>query len=297
MTQPTGDGERPQSYAEKDRGTPYGRPEAPPPPPKTSRTPLAIALVAVIAIVVAGTAIVLRATSPGTTSLVPGPAGLASRSPGSPATARPTATPAPSPDTGAAVLAAFWSRVSAPDLSYHLTGVGTTTLDGKTVQHYSESLNVVGDTYSGTLTTKERGTVTIARKDGVIWVKLPGKPRAGRQTDLRYGRLTPFLYLNMAAWLDDVGPVTVKGRRLELLRSNRYYRPDIARMLDLAKFPWEPDTMVLDVYVTGDGVPVSATFKLDVSVDDSMGSHRIHARTDFTFSKVGAKLSIAVPKR
>ena len=82
MTQPTGDGERPQSYAEKYRGTPYGRPEAPPPPPKASRTPLAIALVAVIAIVVAGTGIVLRATSPGTASLVPGPAGLASRSPG-----------------------------------------------------------------------------------------------------------------------------------------------------------------------------------------------------------------------
>ena len=70
----------------------------------------------------------------------------------------------------------------------------------------------------------------------------------------------------MAAWLDYVGPVTVNGRHLQLLRSNKYYRPDIARMLDFAKFLVVPDKMVLDVYVTDAGVPVSAVFTADVDV-------------------------------
>jgi hypothetical protein len=109
--------------------------------------------------------------------------------------------------------------------------------------------------------------------------------------------LTPFLYLQMAAWVDYVKPVTIDGRHLHLLRSNRYYRPDIARMVDLLKFPWDPDVMVLGIYVTDDGVPVSATFKLDVSVTDMSGEHPIHARTDFAFSKVGEELKITVPKR
>jgi hypothetical protein len=101
----------------------------------------------------------------------------------------------------------------------------------------------------------------------------------------------------MPAWLDYVKPVTVGGRHLHLLRSNRYYQPDIARMIDLLKFQWDPDSMALDLYVTDDGVPVSANFAVAVDVTDSGAVHPIRGRADFAFSKVGDKLKIVVPKR
>ncbi len=259
------------------------------------RGPRLLAIVAVVVIGAAGLGLAVFALSP---NQAPTSAVHASPSPGPQAVDAPgpTSTPSASIDPGKAVLAKFWNLVKAPDLSYHLTAKGKTTLDRKTIQTYSESLDVVGDTYSGTITSKINGKAQIARQDGVIWVKLPGKPRAGRQTDLRYARLTPFLYLQMSAWLDYVKKVTVGGRHLHLLRSNRYYQPDIARMIDLLKFPWDPDSMTLDLYVTDDGVPASAAFSVAVDVTDSGRVHPIRARTDFAFSKVGDKLKIVVPR-
>ena len=136
----------------------------------------------------------------------------------------------------------------------------------------------------------------IARKDGVVWVKVPGRARVGRQTSERYYRLTPFLYIGLAAWIDYVKPVTVGGRHLHLLRTNSFYRPDIARMLDLGKFRVVPDKMNLDVLVTDAGVPVSAVFTADVTVGNAT-QQRFHGKTTFAFSKFGDKLRISVPKR
>lgn len=313
MTEPTGGGDRPptqpQSYAEKYRGTPYGRPEIPPPLPRGSRTPLVVALVAVIAIIAAGAGIVFLAMSPSTSSLVPGPAALASPTPGGSAAPRPTATPTTSVDPGAAALAGFWARVSAPDLSYRLTATGKTTFDRKTFESFTESYAVVGDEYSGTIRSHNRGVVllgmqpsritsaTVARKGGVVYLKEAGKHRTARRSSDRSDRLTPFMYLQLPGWIDYVKPVTVKGRHLHLLRTNSFYRPDIARLLDLSKFDATPDTMTLDVLVTDDGTPVSATFTEHFVGDDQFGkSHVFNGRTDFTFSKVGAKLPIAVPR-
>lgn len=309
MTEPTGGGGQPQSYAEKYRGTPYGRPEIPPPPPKGSRTPLVVALVAVSAIIAAGAGIVFLATSPGTSSLIPGPAGQATSTPGGTTAPRPTATPTPSADPGAAVLAGFWARVSAPDLSYRLTITGKTTLDRKTFESFTESYAVVGDEYSGTIRSHNRGVLllgiqpsriasaSVARKGGIVYLKEAGKHRTARRSNDRSDRLTPFMYLQLPGWIDYVGPVSVKGRHLHLLRTNSFYRPDIARLLDLSKFEGIPDSMTLDVLVTTDGIPVSATFTEHLVGNDQFGkSHVFNGRADFVFSKVGAELTIAVPR-
>ena len=178
-----------------------------------------------------------------------------------------------------------------------MTASGKSVIDKKTFETFKESIDVVGDDYSGWINSSITPKAQIARKDGVIWVKLPGKARVGRQTSERYFRLTPFLYLEMAAWLDYVKPVTVNGRHLHLLRSNKYYRPDIARMLDFSKFLVVPDKMVLDVYVTDEGVPVSAVFTAAVVVGHGSNRQDFHGRTSFTFTKFGAKLPIRVPKR
>ncbi len=295
MTDPHGTGDPPTSYAEKYRGTEWGRPEPPPPPTSHTRGPRVAAIVAIVAIGAAAVGIGALALSPNVPAANVGSLpGAASGAPG-----RPTAVPTPSPtvDPGKAVLDRFWAVVSAPDLSYHMTASGKSVLDRKTIETYKEAVDVVGDEYSGWIDSSVTPKSLMARKDGVVWVKVPGKPRVGRQTGERYFRLTPFMYLEMPAWLDYVGPVTVGGKELHLLRSNTFYRPDIARLLDFSKFLVVPDTMALDLYVTEAGVPVSALFTADVVFGGSAGGHPFHGRAAFTFSKVGAKLRIVVPKR
>jgi hypothetical protein len=295
---PLAAGDLPTSYAEKYRGTPRGRPEPPPPAPTSSGGPpwLIIAGLAVIAVAVAGL-VVLATTSPGS---LPGQAAATTPAPGGSGTGiSSVASPTPSPtlDPGKVVAARFWTLISDPKASYHMAASGRSVINKKTFETFKESIDVVGDTYSGWIDSSVSPKAKIARKDGVIWVKVPGKARVGRQTSERYFRLTPFLYLEMAAWLDYVKPVTVNGRHLHLLRSNKYYRPDIARMLDFSKFLVVPDKMVLDVYVTDDGVPVSAVFTADVVVGHGTNRQDFHGRTAFTFTKFGAKLKITVPKR
>ncbi len=292
MTDQPGAGDRPMSYSEKYQGTEWGRPEPPAPPPSTrSGRPFLIAIVAVVIIAVAGLALIGFAMAPNGSRSSAGSTPAAAVG----AVASPTLAPTPSPtlDPGKAVLARFWAIAGDPALSYHMTASGKSVLDKKTVASYKELVDVVGDEYSGWIDSSSTPKSQMARKDGVVWVKLPGKARVGRQTSARYFRLTPFMYLEMPAWLDYVKPVTVAGRPLHLLRSNTFYRPDIARMLDFQKFLVEPDRMVLDIYVSDDGVPVSAVFSADVDVQD----HAFHGRTEFAFSKVGQKLKILVPKR
>ncbi len=288
---------KPTSYAEKYRGTEWGRPEPPSaaPPPSTGRPWLIIGSVVLIGVAAAGLIGLAVSSPPGPAPALRSPGPSAVGSSGDSSIASPS--PSPTPDPGKLVLAKFWTLVSAPDVSYHMTAKGKSVLDKKTIESYTESIDVVGDAYSGWIDSNVSPKSLIARQNGIVWVKVPGKPRVGRQTSERYFRLTPFLYVNMAAWVDYVRPVIVTGRRLHLLRSNAFYRPDIARMLDFSKFLVEPDTMVLDLYVTDAGVPVSAVFTADVELRDSTGNHVFHGRSDFAFSKVGAKLTIRIPSR
>jgi hypothetical protein len=288
---------RPATYSEMYRATYQGGSEPPAPPPTPSRGPFVVAVAVLVAIAVAGSALVALAVVPTGTLPVAGnptipPAGLATSGPSA---ASPT--PSPTVDPGVAVHAKFWALISDKQASYHMTATGKSTLDKKTLATYKESLDIVADEYSGWIDSNSSPKATIARKDGVVWVKIPGKKRVGRVTGERYFRLTPFLYFDLPGWIDYVKPVTANGRHLHLLRSNKFYRPDIARMLDFQKFLIVPDKMVLDLYVTDNGVPVSATFTADVSFRDTTGRHAFHGRTSFTFSKFGSKLVIRVPKR
>jgi hypothetical protein len=310
MTGGDGAGDRPMSYGEKYRGTPWGRPEPPPPPPTPSRGPRVVAIVAVVAIAVAGVGLVALATAPSRSG--PGPNGT----PTSPAADRPSSlspaaspTPTPTADPGQAVLARFWTLVSAPEATYQMTVKGRTTLDRKTYETFSDTFVVVGDDYSGTVRSDGPGpllagvqpseirSATVARKDGVVYLKEAGKHRTARRSSDRSDRWTPFLYLQLPAWIDYLKPVTVNGRHLHLLRTNTFYRPDIARMLQVRRFNGVPDTMTLDVWVTEAGVPVSATFTEHLVAYDEAGKrHVFDGRTDFVFSRFGAKLAVRVPK-
>ncbi len=312
MTDPHGTGDPPTSYAEKYRGTEWGRPEPPSAvPPPRSRGPVVAAIVAVVAIGVAAVGIGALALAPTVPAANLG-AG-ASLGAGGASVDQPAASPTPSPtmDPGAAVKAKFWAIVSAVDLSYRMTGQGKTVFDRKTYQTFAEKFVVVGDDYSGTL----KGTPTpgpdrmgmapsrirsalVARKGGMVYVKEKGSSRTAYRSSARADRLVPFMYIDLAAAIDYVKPVTMNGRHLHLLRTNRFYRPDIARLLDMGQFAGVPDSMGLDLYVTDDGLPVSGVFTMDVRAHDQFGGpHRLTGRSTYAFTDFGGPLKVVVPKR
>ena len=290
------------SYSEKYAGTEWGRPVPPPlaPLPPRSRITLVFVGLVVVLIVGAGIGLVNLALAPSRPAGLIGTAtpttGLGSSGPSA---ASPT--PTPTADPGLAIRARFWALVSAPDVSYHLNANGAWTnryvARHKTIRgSFTESLDIVGDTYSGSFAPSGVPRRTIARKGGVAWVRPAGGPRVARRTQDRYYRFSPFLDLRFAAWLDYVKPVTVDGRHLHLLRSNTFYRPDVARMLGLIAFKVEPDTMVLELYVTDEGVPVSATFTVAVDVAYTDMQQIFHGHANFSFARFGQPFKIVVPK-
>ncbi|MGZ8527756.1 MAG: hypothetical protein ACXWWR_03095 [Candidatus Limnocylindrales bacterium] len=301
MTEASGGGERPtgeqpMSYAEKYRGTEWGRPEPPAPPPRASKAPLVIALVLVVAIVGAGIGLVVltNGAGPSHPASTPPDGAIGAASPSLPAR---VASPSPTADPGKAVLVKLWTLVSPPDASYHMTVSGKSRL-GRQTWTYREALDIVGDEYAGSFTSSLEGTRKIARKDGVYWYKKAGKTAVGVRTNDRHLRRAPFMDLQLAAWLDYVKPVSVGGKPLHLLHSNDFYRPDTARLLGLPRFPFEPNEMGLDLYVTDDGLPVSAEFTLKAHGRGTQPGTTVDltSTASFTFSKFGAKFAIRVPK-
>ncbi len=136
---------RPTSYSEQYQGTEFGRPAPPPPSPPPSRRPFAVAAIAVIAILVAGSALVVLAVAPnGVGSIGSRPSVPPSGSTERPVRRlrRPRLTP--TIDPGTAVTTRFWTLVSAPDASYHLAAKGKSVFDGKTYETFRESIDIVG---------------------------------------------------------------------------------------------------------------------------------------------------------
>ena len=129
---------RPMSYSASALGAESGRPVPAPPPPPASRRRFAIAALAIVAILVAGSALVVWAAVPngfGSTGIRPNAPPSESPNAGSRAASpRPTQTI----DPGAAVLARFWALVSDPKASYHLTATGKSVLDKKTFETFKE---------------------------------------------------------------------------------------------------------------------------------------------------------------
>jgi hypothetical protein len=309
MTDPHGTGDPPMSYAEKYRGTEWGRPEPAMPPPRP-RGPRRALIVAVLAIVAAAAGIGALALSP--TLPLANLGAAPSHGAGSASVDHPTPSPTPSPtsDPGATVKARLWAVVSAPDLSYRMTGQGKTVLDRKTYQTFVEKFVVVGDDYSGTLKGTPKGpylmgirpsqirSALVARKGGMVYLKEKGSLRSAYRSSARADRLVPFMYIDLAGAIDYVKPVTMNGRHLHLLRTNRFYRPDIARLLDMGEFAGVPDSMGLDLYVTDDGLPVSAVFTMDVRYHDQFGgAHHLAGRSTYAFTDFGSPLKVVVPKR
>ena len=88
---------------------------------------------------------------------------------------------------------------------------------------------------------------------------------------------------------------TKDGRQLLHLQSSRFWNPSINRMAmkDLTGLEIPPDVLVLDMWTTLDGVPVSATFSGTKTTGD--GTKLVDIQVAYTFAQVGVPRTIDIP--
>jgi hypothetical protein len=107
--------------------------------------------------------------------------------------------------------------------------------------------------------------------------------------------ICPVFGLKSAADLQLVGPETKDGKQLNHLQSTSSWNFDLNRiaMADLSSLPYWPPRPVLDLWVTTDGTPVSATFSGSSMATN--GTKLLDVQVTYTFADVGVAASIDVP--
>jgi hypothetical protein len=240
------------------------------------------------AIIVVGLAVLLAAVGGGAVVLL---------QPGSTPFPSPFLRPAPT-QADAPVLAAFWQLVEPSTLSYHLVSAGSETFAGKTLS-FSLSLDIDGDNFTGRITESPPAhRASFVRYAGFLYIKFAGQTKwATLETQDRDRRESPFMGLDDHRELISEGPFIEGGKRLYRLVSTAFYRPSIARMLDLNAFgfPFGSVAPSLELIVTEAGVPVRATFTVTVAADAANGVLPFKGSSTFMFSKFGQVVKIAAP--
>jgi hypothetical protein len=119
------------------------------------------------------------------------------------------------------------------------------------------------------------------------WSVLPSLPA--------YLLISPAFGIRSTADLVMQGPATREGRLVNHLQSSPSWEPDISRlaMTDLSRMPVQPDTFLLDLWVTDDGAPVWAAVSA-TKIDDS-GAKLIDVEVAYTFTNVGVPTALVAP--
>jgi hypothetical protein len=107
--------------------------------------------------------------------------------------------------------------------------------------------------------------------------------------------ICPVFGLKSTADVQLVGPETRDGQQLYHLQSTSSWNFDLNRlaMADLSALPYWPARPVLDLWVTTDGTPVSATFSGSSTATN--GTKLLDVQVEYTFADVGVGKTIDVP--
>ena len=161
----------------------------------------------------------------------------------------------------------------------------TTTFDGQV----SEA-NQSGTIQSGGVSQETRlvdGYFYVRTPPSGKWLALPSLPP--------YLLISPVFGIRSTQDLVNQGPATREGRPVNHLQSTASWEPDISRlaMTDLSTMPVQPDTFLLDLWVTDDGAPVWAAISA-TKVDDS-GAKLIDVEVAYTFTNDGVPTDMVAP--
>ncbi len=212
-----------------------------------------------------------------------------------PVTPRPTPTPTLPPSITALIarlndsaLSAHIVVVSRVQVSTRLMGSGTTLIsfDGQ----------ISGWNESGTL---KQGGVTRELKlvDSIVYMR--SAPNGTWQISpaiASYLIIAPVFGITKPEMIQLIGQEAKNGQLLNHLQTTKWWPSDPSRLAlaDLARLSPAPDTNVLDLWATPDGVPVSATFSGTNSASD--GTKLVDIEVSYTFDQVGVPISIGTPE-
>ena len=213
-------------------------------------------------------------------------------------------TPAPTPPpTLPASITRTLAQFADPKFSAHININTRATVSGRitfTNQGYSlfSSLDAIVEAgnEAGTLTIAGVATgFTLINNELSLRSQATGR-YAPASSVAPYYLLLPLFDLTDPKMLQYAGATTdATGQTLNHLVSTSWWTPDQSKLavLDVVTLPEKIEKYSLDLYVTPDGTPVSATFT--AWTDATSGEHLVQIITTYNFSSVGTAGPIIAP--
>jgi hypothetical protein len=212
-----------------------------------------------------------------------------------PVTPRPTPTPTLPPS-----ITALMGHLNDTALSAHIVVVSrvnvSTRLIGSGLTLTSFDGQISGPNESGTLT--QGGAINEVRLvDSIVYTRsLPNGTWHISPSVASYLIIAPVFGITNPEMIQLVNQEAKDGQVLNHFQTTKWWAPDPSRLAltDLTRLSLAPDTNVLDLWATADGVPVSATFSGTNSASD--GTKLVDIEVKYTFDQVGVPISIGTPE-
>jgi hypothetical protein len=213
--------------------------------------------------------------------------------------------PAPTPLSEEALLIrSFFREARDPDAAFAVVGDSTLTVEGlpDPVPAITSTANALihGEDWSGDVAVTQEGTppfaATVAYVDGVAYVRPAGEAEWSRQTLPRaqLGPVNPFARISTVNEVQHIGSETVDGAELQHLRVTKWLGGSDFDDL-LVNIAITDQSSTLDIWVTSEGIPVSADLVMDVEASDGVDTAQIRTVTRYEFSDWGRVEPITAP--
>jgi hypothetical protein len=293
------------SFSERYRGTEWGGPAQPAlalGPATVASRPRASTGIAIGAALLALAAVVAIAFAimQGGSGGAQVPAGALRLPPGSPE----PATAAPGTVTKAGVVAAFIKRVTTPNLGYHVefsAAFTATAYQGYEVASMAGAMDIRGQDFSGTwrvnvITGQNAETAMVyLGKNGYIRPPEEGWNCAAARAPRP--QVNAFSAFKTAKDVRYEGIVTRNGQRLHRLRATRPLQINPWVMQDPEWAKATVSSVVYDMFVNDDGLPILSTFTARIRVPDpdGVGKTELKIAADYRFRDIGRPAKITAP--
>jgi hypothetical protein len=204
----------------------------------------------------------------------------------------------------ALLIRGFFREARDPNAAFAVVGDGTLTIEGLPdpipPTSSTASVRIHGEDWSGEVAVTQQGTSLLAASvvyvDGVAYARPAGAAEWTRQPLPRaqLGPVNPFARISTVTEVRHLGPETVDGAELEHLQVTKWLGGSDFDDL-LVNIAITDQASTLDIWVTREGIPVSADLVMDVEASDGVDTARLRTETHYVFSDWGNVLPIAAP--